>query len=86
MTVICDAPASTGRRVTPGSWSRDDVIVIPSPDSPTTHSLDNKLMAATVRAHGGRVDVDAVHRSSTCVRQTACRAPSTMSPAMDNAS
>jgi Tol biopolymer transport system component len=35
VTVICDAPASTGRRVTPGSWSRDDVIVIPSPDSPT---------------------------------------------------
>ena len=33
VTVICDAPASTGRRVTPGSWNRDDVIVIPSPDS-----------------------------------------------------
>ena len=35
VTVICDAPASTGRRVTPGSWSRDGVIVIPSPDSST---------------------------------------------------
>jgi hypothetical protein len=33
VTVICDAPASTGRRVTPGSWSRQDVMVIPSPDS-----------------------------------------------------
>jgi eukaryotic-like serine/threonine-protein kinase len=35
VTVICDAPASTGRRVTPGSWSRQDVMVIPSPDSGT---------------------------------------------------
>ena len=35
MTVICDAPPPTGRRVTPGSWSRDGVIVIPSPDSST---------------------------------------------------
>jgi len=35
VTVICDAPPSTGRRVTPGSWNRQDVIVIPSPDSAT---------------------------------------------------
>ena len=35
VTVVCDAPAPTGRRVTPGSWNRDDVIVIPSPDSST---------------------------------------------------
>ncbi|HTM32084.1 MAG TPA: protein kinase [Vicinamibacterales bacterium] len=35
VTVICDAPASTGRRLTTGSWNRQDVIVIPSPDSPT---------------------------------------------------
>ena len=34
VTVICAAPPPTGRRVTPGSWNRDDVIVIPSPDSP----------------------------------------------------
>ena len=33
VTVICAAPPPTGRRVTPGSWNRDDVIVIPSPDS-----------------------------------------------------
>ena len=35
VTVICAAPPPTGRRVTPGSWNRDDVIVIPSPDSTT---------------------------------------------------
>jgi len=35
VTVICDAPASTGRRMTPGSWNRQDVILIPSRDSPT---------------------------------------------------
>ena len=42
--VICAAPPSTGRRVTPGSWNRDDVIVIPSPDS---------MAIARVAAGGG---------------------------------
>ena len=35
VTIICGAPPPTGRRVTPGSWNRDDVIVIPSPESTT---------------------------------------------------
>ncbi len=35
VTVICDAPAPTARRVTPGSWSRDDVILMSSPTSMT---------------------------------------------------
>ena len=35
VTVICAAPASTARRVTPGSWSRDDVILMSSPTSMT---------------------------------------------------
>ena len=53
MTVICDAPAPTGRRVTPGSWNRDDVIVIPSPNSTTIARVCGRRRHA-IRRHDTR--------------------------------